>query len=57
MNFKVEVTLYIIEGIIILLFILNEKYHITNNSIIILIFGSIFILIGIILFFLDIWLK
>ena len=50
MNIKIQLMLYSIEGIILLFFIINEKKHLINSPIIILVLGTIFILLGIIIF-------
>ena len=57
MNIKIQLMLYSIEGIILLFFIINEKKHLINSPIIILVFGTIFILLGIIIFCWEIFLK
>ena len=57
MNIKIQLMLYSIEGIILLFFIINEKKHLINSPIIILVLGTIFILLGIIIFCREIFLK
>lgn len=57
MNIKIQLMLYSIEGIILLFFIINEKKHLINSQIIILVLGTIFILLGIIIFCWEIFLK
>ena len=57
MNIKIQLMLYSIEGIILLFFIINEKKHLINSPIIILVLGTIFILFGIIIFCWEIFLK
>ena len=57
MNIKIQLMLYSIEGIILLFFIINEKKHLINSPIIILVLGAIFILLGIIIFCWEIFLK
>lgn len=57
MNIKIQLMLYSIEGIILLFFIINEKKHLINIPIIILVLGTIFILLGIIIFCWEIFLK
>jgi len=57
MNIKIQLMLYSIEGIILLFFIINEKKHLINSPIIILVLGTIFILLGIIIFCWKIFLK
>ena len=57
MNIKIQLMLYSIEGIILLFFIINEKKHLINSPIIILVLGTIFILLGIIIFCWAIFLK
>ena len=57
MNIKIQLMLYSIEGIILLFFIINEKMHLINSPIIILVLGTIFILLGIIIFCWEIFLK
>ena len=57
MNIKIQLRLYSIEGIILLFFIINEKKHLINSPIIILVLGTIFILLGIIIFCWEIFLK
>ena len=57
MNIKIQLMLYRIEGIILLFFIINEKKHLINSPIIILVLGTIFILLGIIIFCWEIFLK
>lgn len=57
MNIKIQLMLYSIEGIILLFFIINEKKHLINSTIIILVLGTIFILLGIIIFCWEIFLK
>jgi len=57
MNIKIQLMLYSIEGIILLFFIINEKKHLKNSPIIILVLGTIFILLGIIIFCWEIFLK
>ena len=57
MNIKIQLMLYSIEGIILLFFIINEKKHLINTTIIILVLGTIFILLGIIIFCWEIFLK
>lgn len=57
MNIKIQLMLYSIEGIIFLFFIINEKKHLINSPIIILVLGTIFILLGIIIFCWEIFLK
>ena len=42
---------------ILLFFIINEKKHLINSPIIILVLGTIFILLGIIIFCWEIFLK
>ena len=56
MNIKIQLMLYSIEGIILLFFIINEKKHLINSPIIILVLGTIFILLGIIIFCWEIFL-
>ena len=43
MNIKIQLMLYSIEGIILLFFIINEKKHLLNGPIILLVLGIIFI--------------
>lgn len=57
MNIKIQLMLYSIEGIILLFFIINEKKHLINSPIIILVLGTIFILLEIIIFCWEIFLK
>ena len=57
MNIKIQLMLYSIEGIILLFFIINEKKHLINSPTIILVLGTIFILLGIIIFCWEIFLK
>ena len=57
MNIKIQLMLYSIEGIILLFFIINEKKHLINSPIIILVLGTIFILLGITIFCWEIFLK
>ena len=57
MNIKIQLMLYSIEEIILLFFIINEKKHLINSPIIILVLGTIFILLGIIIFCWEIFLK
>lgn len=57
MNIKIQLMPYSIEGIILLFFIINEKKHLINSPIIILVLGTIFILLGIIIFCWEIFLK
>lgn len=57
MNIKIQLMLYSIEGIILLFFIINEKKHLINSPIIVLVLGTIFILLGIIIFCWEIFLK
>ena len=57
MNIKIQLMLYSIEGIILLFFIINEKKDLINSPIIILVLGTIFILLGIIIFCWEIFLK
>lgn len=57
MYIKIQLMLYSIEGIILLFFIINEKKHLINSPIIILVLGTIFILLGIIIFCWEIFLK
>ena len=57
MNIKIQLMLYSIEGIILLFFIINKKKHLINSPIIILVLGTIFILLGIIIFCWEIFLK
>ena len=57
MNIKIQLMLYSIEGIILLFFIINEKKHLINSPIIMLVLGTIFILLGIIIFCWEIFLK
>ena len=57
MNIKIQLMLYSLEGIILLFFIINEKKHLINSPIIILVLGTIFILLGIIIFCWEIFLK
>lgn len=57
MNIKIQLMLYSIEGIILLFFIINQKKHLINSPIIILVLGTIFILLGIIIFCWEIFLK
>ena len=57
MNIKIQLMPYSIEWIILLFFIKNEKKHLINSPIIILVLGTIFILLGIIIFCWEIFLK
>lgn len=57
MNIKIQLIIYGIEGLILLFFIINEKKHLINSPIIILALGIIFILLGIIIFYWEIFLK
>ena len=57
MNVKIQLIVYSIEGIIMLLFMIDEKKHFIKNPIIILVLGAIFILLGIIIFCWEILLK
>ena len=57
MNIKIQLMLYSIEGIILLFFIINQKKHLINSPIIILVLGTIFILLEIIIFCWEIFLK
>ena len=57
MNVKIQLIVYSIEGIIMLLFMIDEKKHLIKNPIIILVLGAIFILLGIVIFFWEILLK
>ena len=57
MNITIQLIIYGIEGLILLFFIINEKKHLINSPIIILVLGIIFILLGIIIFYWEIFLK
>lgn len=49
--------IYGIEGLILLFFIINEKKHLIKSRIITLVLGVIFILLGVIIIYWEIFLK
>ena len=57
MSSKIQLSIYIIEGSIIMFLVLNNKNHWTDNVKIIFALGIIFVLLGIIIFFWEITLK
>ncbi|WP_182382478.1 hypothetical protein [Eubacterium ventriosum] len=57
MSSKIQLSIYIIEGLIIMFLVLNNKNHWTDNVKIIFALGIIFVLLGIIIFFWEITLK
>lgn len=54
---KIQLSIYIIESLIIIFLLLNDKNHWTDNAKIILALGIVFVLLGIIIIFWEITLK
>lgn len=53
MSTEVQITVYALEGLIILIFIIDEKKHLVKNPFVWPILGIIFLILGVIIFFFD----